>query len=164
MWNPEQEAVSKSYMEHAAKLSLRNWLQLKGFTFGLAVFNFVLLWNLDVRMRGIGTLVDPWYHPWSYFNEPTQLLLASTLLLTGRIWSYLAAIGISGYIVIRFVYLLAVWDGSWFQERSYLGQYFGRYFFGSFESQVLFALIVLVVGLYYLARVVLRRRRDMVGG
>ena len=58
----------------------------------------------------------------------------------------------------------SIWDGSWFQERSYLGQYFGRYFFGSFESQVLFALIVLVVGLYYLARVVLRRRRDMVGG
>ena len=143
--------------------SLSNWLQLRSIAFGLAVFNFVLVWTLDVQMRGIAALIDPWYHPWSYFNEPTRLLLASSLLLLDRIWSYLTAIGISGYIIARFVYLFAVWDGTWFQEWAYLRKY-EPYFVGSYESQVLLALIVLAGGLYYLARVVWQRHAEIVGG
>jgi hypothetical protein len=112
-------------------------------------------------MGGIGALVDPWYHPWSYFNEPSRLLLAASLLLVDRIWSYLGAIVISGYIVIRFVYFFAVCKGTWlwtFQSK------YDPHFIGSYESQILMGLIVLSVGLYHLSRIVLRRRGEIVGG
>jgi len=75
-------------MKHAPNLTLCKWLQLKGITFGLGVFNFV----------------------------------------------------------VRFVYLFAVWDGTWFQEWEYLRTY-EPYFVGSYESQVLFALMVLLVSM-----------------
>src|SRR5215831_13200865 len=147
-----------------AHLSQWKWLaEFKSITFGLAVFNFALVWTLDAQMRGIAPLVDPWYHPWSYFNEPSRLLLACSLLLLDRIWSYLAAITVSGYIFVRFVYLFAVWNGTWFQEWTYLRK-FEPYFAGSYESQGLLALIVLAVGLYCLARVALRERAEMAGG
>jgi len=148
-------------MKHASNLC--RWLQLKSITFGLGVFNFALVWTLDARMDGIAALVDPWYHPWTYFNEPTRLLLASSLLLVDRIWSYLAAIGISGYIVVRFVYLFAVWEGTWFQEWEYLRTY-EPYFVGSYESQVLLALMVLLIGLHDLARTLLLGRHEIAGG
>jgi hypothetical protein len=142
-------------MTHSLKTSLSHWFQLRFITFGLAVFNFVLVWTLDAQMRGIAAMVDPWYHPWSYFNEPTRLLLAASLLLVDRIWGYLGAIGISGYLFIRFVYLFAVWKGQWvwtFQSR------YDPHFIGTYESQILLGFIVLCVGLHGLSRVVLLRR------
>jgi len=148
-------------MNHSVKTSLSRCFQFRVITFGLAVFNFILVWTLDERMRGIAALVDPWYHPWGYFNEPTRLLLAASLLVVNRVWSYLGAIGISGYIVIRFVYLYATWKGTWlwsFQTK------YDPHFIGTYESQILLGFIVLCVGLYDLSRVVLRRRVEIVGG
>lgn len=79
------------------------WLHLRALVFGLAVFNFVLLWTLDQRTGGIGALVDPWYHPWSYLNEPSRLLVAASFLAMGKTWSELAAVSLSAYMVIRFI-------------------------------------------------------------
>ena len=128
--------------------------------FGFAVFNFVFLRTLEMRMGGIGALVDPWYRPWSYGNEPTCLLLAASLLLVGRIWSYLVAVGISGYIVIRFVYSFSIWDGIWKPDWIYLRKY-NLHVAAAYENQILFAAICLGVGLYYLSCAVLKRRSEI---
>jgi len=151
-------------MNHVVKTGLRHWFQIKALIFGFAVFNFALVWTLDHSMRGIGALVDPWYHPWTYLNEPSRLLIAASLLLIGRAWSDLAAIGLSGYMVVRFGYLFAIWDGTWSQEWAFLRQY-EPYFVGSYESQIVIGFIVLIVGMFYLTRkVLLRSRVEVVGG
>ena len=72
-------------------------VELRAVIFGLAVSNFALVWTLDRRMGGIAAFVDPWYHPWSYFNEPSRLLVAGSLLAMGRAWSDLAAVSLSAY-------------------------------------------------------------------
>jgi hypothetical protein len=123
------------------------WLQVRAVIFGLAVSNFALVWTLDQRMGGIAALVDPWYHPWSYFNEPSRLLVAASLLAMGRVWSDLAAVSLSGYMVIHFIYLFAMWNGSW--QWSFLSKY-ESYFVGSYESQFLLALVILCIGVFYL--------------
>ena len=122
-------------------------LQVRLVTFGLAVSNFVLLWTLDQRMGGIAAFIDPWYHPWSYFNEPSRLLLAASLLAIGRAWSDLAAVSLSAYMVIRFIYLWATWNDSW--QWSFLSKY-EPYFVSSYESQYLLALVIFCAGAFYL--------------
>ena len=123
------------------------WLQVRAVIFGLAVANFALLWTLDQRMGGIAAFVDPWYHPWSYFNEPSRLLVAALLLTIGRPLSDLAAVGLSAYMVIRFIYLFAIWHDSW--QWSFLSKY-EPCFVSSYESQYLLALVILCVALFYL--------------
>ena len=130
-----------------------HWLQVRAVTFGLAVFNFALVWTLDQRMGGIAALVDPWYHPWSYFNEPSRLLIAASLLAMRRTWSDLAAVGLSAYMVIRFIYLFAILNGDW--QWSFLSKYEPR-FVGSYESQYLLASIILCVGVFHLMARILR--------
>jgi len=149
-------------MKQAVKTSLLYWFQPKALVFGLAVFNFVLIWSLVQRMGGIAAVVDPWYRPWSYYNEPTRLLVAASLLLVNRAWSYLTAIGIGGYIVVRFLYFFAIWEGTW--HWTYLSKY-EPHLVAAYENQVLLGLIVVCAGLYYLARGLMRSRsRAIVGG
>ena len=124
--------------------------------FGVAVFNFAFLRTLEVRMGHIAALVDPWYRPWSYLNEPTCLLLTTSLLLVNRIWSYLIAIGISAYIVARYVYCFAFWDGTWLWEWAHLRKY-DLHVAAAYESQILLAAICLGAGLYYLSSAVFKR-------
>ena len=134
-------------MNAHGKTGPRRWLQVRAVIFGLAVSNFALVWTIDQRMGGIAALVDPWYHPWSYFNEPSRLLVAASLLAMGRTWSDLAAVSLSADMVIRFVYLFAMWNGSW--QWSFLSKY-EPFFVGSYESQYLLALVILCVGVFYL--------------
>src|SRR5258705_8024715 len=151
-------------MNHPVKTELCHWFQIKAMVSGFAVFNFALVWMLDQSMRGIAALVDPWYHPWTYFNEPTRLLVAASLLLIGRDWSYLAAIGLCGYMVVRFGYLFAIWDGTWLEEWAFLRKC-DPYFVDSYESQIVIGFIILLVGMFYLTRKVLRRSPvEVVGG
>ena len=135
-----------------------HWLQVRAVIFGLAVFNFALVWTMDQRMGGLIPFVSPWYHPWSYFNEPSHLLLAASLLAIGRAWSELVAVGLSGYMVLRFIYLFATWPYDW--QWSFLGKYGGD-FIGSYESQYLLALVILSVGVFYLIAGILRRNMMM---
>jgi hypothetical protein len=130
------------------------WLPVRAVIFGLAVSNFALVWTLDQRMGGIAALVYPWYHPWSYFNEPSRLLVAASLLTIGRAWGDLAAVSLSAYMVIRFIYLFAMWNDSW--HWSFLSKY-EPYFVGSYESQYLLALVILCAGVFYLMAEILRR-------
>jgi hypothetical protein len=140
-------------MHSSVKTRPSHWLTVRAVTFGLAVFNFALVWTLDQRMGGIAALVDPWYHPWSYLNEPTRLLIAASLLVVGKTWSDLAAVSLSGYMVIRFIYLFAIWNGDW--QWSFLGKY-DPHFVGTYESQCLLAAIILCVGAFHLRAGLLR--------
>ena len=151
-------------MFQSAKAIVRDYLQIRSMVFGVAVFNFALVWTLDKQMGGIGALVDPWYHPWSYLNEPSRLLVAALFLLPGRAWGYLASVGITGYLIIRFAYLFATWNGPWLQEWVFLRKY-EPYLVGSYESQFLIGLIVLCSAIFCLTRnILLRRRAVIVGG
>ena len=75
------------------------------------------------------------------------MLVAASLLAMGKTWSDLAAVSLSAYMVICFVYLFAMWNGSW--QWSFLSKY-EPYFVGSYESQYLLALVILCVGVFYL--------------
>jgi len=141
-------------MNPQVKTGPSRWLQVRAVIFGLAVSNFALVWTLDQRMGGIAALVDPWYHPWSYLNEPSRLLVAASLLAMGRAWSDLAAVGLSAYMVIRFIYLFAMSSGSW--QWSLMSRYEPS-LIGSHESQYLLASVILCVGVFYLIAGIMRR-------
>ena len=68
------------------------------------------------------------------------------------------AVGLSAYMVLRFVYLFATWPYDW--QWSFLGKYGGD-FIGSYESQYLLALVILSVGVFYLIAGILRRNMMM---
>jgi hypothetical protein len=129
----------------------QHWFDVKGIIFGYAVFNMVLLRTEVFLMGNIAALVDPWFRPWSYLNEPGRLLLAASLLLIGRRWSYYAAIGLTAYMVIRYVYLFALYGLTLSYEWSYLSKN-EPYFVGSFDSQYFLALIILCSGTVYLVK------------
>jgi len=164
VWNfDEKEESNSSEMKESIKTTLCHWFQVRAIVFGLALFNFMVIWTIVQRMGGIAALVDPWFRPWSYWNEPSRLLLAASFLLVGRSWSYLAATGLSGYVVLKFAYLIASWNGPWLNEWTYLRKY-DLYFVYAYESQILLAALVLIVALYYLGRGVLWRGGSGIGG
>jgi hypothetical protein len=101
----------------------------------------------------------PWYHDWSYVNEPTILLVAALFLRMNRWWGNTIAFVLAVYLVGLFVYLLSrIQDplaglrGDWRLIRM---DY--PYVVGSWDSQYLFALIILCCSVFYLARAILRR-------
>jgi len=51
---------------------------------GFALFNFILVWLWARQERGFACVVCPWYHQWSYLNEPTILLVAALFLRMKR--------------------------------------------------------------------------------
>ncbi len=73
-----------------------------------AVFNFMHVWLLASNACGCG-VVNPWYYPWSYFNEPTLLLAAAVFLRMDRIWTNCGSCILSGYLLGYFVWLFATY-------------------------------------------------------
>jgi len=137
-------------MRQSARKTLNSLIEPRSILFGLAVFNFMLIW-VEARnqaMSGIVGVVSPWYYPWSYVNEPTRLLLAAAFLLLAKLWSNIAAVVLAGYMVAYFVYLVIVSNVTLAQEWRYLRQ-FEPYLVGSFDSQYVFALILFSFGVYY---------------
>jgi hypothetical protein len=128
-------------------------IEPRSILFGLAVFNFVLVF-VEARnhaMSGIVGVVSPWYHPWSYSNEPTRVLLAATCLWIGKLWSNIVALLLAGYMVAHFVYLVSFSSVTFAQEWKYLRQ-FEPYLVGSFDSQYVLALILFSFAVYYSLR------------
>ena len=128
-------------------------IEPRSILFGVAVFNFILIWveARNYAMSGVVGMVSPWYHPWSYFNEPTRLLLAAACLWLGKLWSNFVALILAGYMLARFVYLIMISSVSFAQEWRYLRQ-FEPYLVGSFDSQYVFALFLFAFGIYYSCR------------
>jgi hypothetical protein len=122
-----------------------------------AVFNFVHVWLLASNSCCCG-VVNPWFCSWNYVHEPTILLGASLFLRLNRWWGNTAALLLSSYLIGYFIYLLSRIDAleglrnDWkVIRREY------PYIVGSWDSQYLFALIILCCSIFYLTRSILRR-------
>jgi hypothetical protein len=128
---------------------------------GFALFNFILvwLWARHLALSGIACVMCPWYDEWSYLNEPSILLAAALFLRLNRWWGNIVALILSSYLIGYFVYLLSRMsdplEGLRNDWRIIRSDY--PYFVGSWDSQYLFALIILCCSIFYLARTILRR-------
>lgn len=94
-------------MKENAKIVLLALLTPKSIIFGLAGCNFILIWikARSWETSGLICYLCPWYDPWSYTNAPTLLLIAACCLSLGMRWSYLAAIGLSGFTLSEGIFL-----------------------------------------------------------
>jgi hypothetical protein len=145
-------------MKQRIKTTLLYLLEPKSIILGFALFNFILVWiqARNLAASGIACVVCPWYHPWSYTNEPTRMLIAALFLWLGRAWSYVIVFALGGYMFAYFVYLFIVSGASLLQEWRYLQKY-EPYIIGSFDSQYILALIISGFAAFYLVRDILRR-------
>ena len=110
-------------MKEKAKAILPALLTPKLIVLGLALCNFILIWMAAQNQVGICYLC-PWYYPWSFTNEPTRLLLAACGLCLSMKWSYLAAIGLSGFTLFEGAswYSRLLHDGMLLESGIWLGQ------------------------------------------
>jgi hypothetical protein len=133
-------------------------LEPKSIVFGFVLFNFILIWiqARSLATGGIACVLCPWYHPWSYTNEPTRLLIAASLLWLSRTWSYAVAFALGGYIFAYAVYLFDVSGVTLLQEWRSL-QTFHPYIVGSWDSQYILGLIVSSLAAFYLVLELLRK-------
>lgn len=133
------------------RTTLGKWLNPKLILFGIAVFNFVVLWSAATRMGGIACVACPWFFPWSYFNPPTLLLLATVALLFSRKWTYVIAMGLPGYLIGNLIYLHWIYDLSFGDfVRLWISPY--SEFLYAFQNQYVLALLVLIAATFYLAK------------
>ena len=130
--------------------SVLKWLDPKSILFGVAVFNFMLLWFQTHTMRCAG-VACPWYYPWSYFNEPTILLVAAFFLFLGRIWSYALSSCLSGYLVGQLISLYVVHDLS---PLAMLLDPDARIIY-EWQTQYILASAILLLTAFYLVRAVM---------
>jgi hypothetical protein len=145
-------------MDRRVKATVLYLIDARSIILAFALFNFILVQTWD-REITLACVACPWYHPWSYLNEPSILLVAALLLRVSRWWGNTAAFVLTGYLIGSFIYLLSRIEdpvaglrGDWRLIRS---EY--PYIVGSWDSQYLFALIILACSVSYLARAILRR-------
>ena len=111
-------------MKEKAKTILLALLTPKTIILGLALYDFILVWNEAWRWEGgLMCYLCPWYYPWSFTNEPARLLLAACGLSLSMRWGYLMAIGLSGFTLSQGIswygnllhdgLLLDSWMGMW---------------------------------------------------
>lgn len=141
-------------MNERLKIVLFHLVDIRSIILAFAVFNFILIWMWDRNIGGIACVVCPWYHPWSHANEPTVLLIAAVFLRVNRWWGSATALVLASYLVGSFIYLLSWIEdpvaglrGDWKLIRM---DY--PYIVGSWNSQYLFALVILGCSVFYLAR------------
>jgi hypothetical protein len=130
-------------MERRAGAIVRYLTDLRSILLSFAIFNFIITWMMDAEIH-FTCAACPWFHPWSYLNEPTILLGASLFLSANRWWGNTVALLVSGYLLGYFVHILLMSDDpvmalgyDWKVIRM---DY--PYLVGSWDSQYLFALIV----------------------
>ena len=60
-----------------------HWLQVRAVIFGIAVFNFALVWTMEARMGGLIPFISPWYPSVELF-ERTKLPALGRLVARNR--------------------------------------------------------------------------------
>jgi hypothetical protein len=132
---------------------------LRSFIVAFAVFNFVLVWRDAQQCMG-GALVSPWYCFWSYTNEPSILLVAAIFLRANRWWGNIVALILSSYLIGYFLHLLSIiydpWEGLRNDWKSIRAN--NPHIVGSWDSQYVFALIIICCSGFFLTRRILRWR------
>ena len=159
--NTGDQYASNPYMNRWIRETSAALRDPRSIILGFAWFNFVLIWLMarHLGMNGIACGACPWYVPWNYLNEPTILLVSAMCLRVNRWWGRATAFVLASYLIGSFIYLfLRIKDpigglrDDWILiRRDY------PYIVGSWDSQYLFALVILCCSIFYLARAVLRR-------
>ena len=123
-----------------------------------AVLNFVHVGRLASNSCCCG-VVNPWFCSWSYTNEPTLLLIAAVSLRMNRIWADGISCILSGYLLGYFVWLFVSYPAGLRVAFHYEWLSLKRQpFIESWDSQYLFAFIILSFSVFHLAGSILRRR------
>jgi hypothetical protein len=147
-------------MNHRLKSIILFVVDIRSFIVYFAVFNFILIWRWNASIT-FACVVCPWYHPWSYFNAPTVLLVAAAFLRLNQWWAHSIAMALAGYVIGWVIYLLSLVDNPWAALRAEwkISREWYPYFVGSWDSQYVFALIICGCSGVYLMRDILRRRK-----
>jgi hypothetical protein len=127
----------------------------------VALFNFIVIWSVAKQraMLGITCAACPWYFPWYWDNEPTQLLIAAILLRLNRFLGSVIALLITGHLLGIVGYYFAVHPDSFHYHWLFLRTAASEPFHVlSWHGQYLFALIILCYSICYLTRTILRRK------
>ena len=152
-------------MERRSSAILRYLVDLRSILLAFGIFNFTITWMMDAEIY-FTCAACPWYHPWSYLNEPT-ILLVSSLFLRARRWQgNTIALLLSGYLISYFIHILLIIDDpvtalryEWKITRMYY-----PYLVGSWVSQYLFTLIVFCYSALSLKKQFLSRKVMAPGG
>ena len=94
-------------MERRAGAIVRYLTDLRSILLSFAIFNFIITWMMDAEIH-FTCAACPWFHPWSYLNEPTILLVSSLFLCANRWWGNTLALLLSGCFISYFVHLLLI--------------------------------------------------------
>ena len=131
------------------KITLSNIFQSKSIIFGLALFNFFYIYSKTppiFQTAGKITFYNrQWYETFDFLYV-VILLIATTLLMIGRKWSYLAAGLISGFVVVQGIIqslrisLFEVWNYVQKYELDILSQW---------EIQFILAIIIFSFAVFY---------------
>lgn len=127
-------------MERRASAILRYLVAPRSILLALAIFNFTITWEVDAEMH-FRFAAYPSYHPWSYLNEPTILIVSSLFLNANRWWANTVALLVSGYLIGSFVHILLMFDNPVIYDWKLIRMYC-PYLVDSWDRQYLFALVV----------------------
>ena len=125
----------------------------------LALFNFIVIWTVAQQraMLGITCAACPWYFPWYWDNEPTQLLIAAIVLRLNRVLGSFIALVITGCLLWMFGHYFVVQPDSFHYEWLWVRRVTTQPFeVLSGHGQYAFALIIVCCSIFYLTRTILR--------
>jgi hypothetical protein len=132
-------------MTQAIKLTRQFLFDAKSIIFSVAIFNFILVWYECSNASG-GGVIAPGYFPWSYFNEPTLILVVAICLRIDRVWAGLVSSMVSGYLIGYWIWLFATYWGGFKMALHYeLATFKYQAFIGSWDSQYLLATLIFFV-------------------
>src|SRR5436190_5664719 len=121
----------------------------------IALCNFILIWTVARQraMWGITCAGCPWYFPWYWDNEPTQLLISAVVLRLNRVLGSVVALFITGHLLWNIVWYFAFYpDGfhyHWLFIRRITSEPFEVL---SSHGQYVFALIIFCCSVIYLTK------------
>ena len=147
------------------KAILIHLIDVRSFILYFAVFNFILVWRWDASIV-FTCAACPWYHPWRYPNEPTLLLAAALFLRLNRWWGYMVAMVVASCILGWVVYLFSTGESVMAGLRAdwKIIQMWYPYFVGSWDSQYVFAAVIVFCSALYLTRYILRQNARLAAG
>lgn len=121
--------------------------------FCFALYNFASIWFSVKLSEGIACIACPWYKPLTFYNEPSLLFYAAIFLLLNRRQSNLLAVGLSGFVFGKGIYLISRFGWlNWLKWLPQQWEYIRRDdldVLKEWEAQIVFALIVFGFSIYY---------------
>ena len=123
----------------------------------VALFDFILLWVISRQRAGWGITCAacPWYFPWYWDNEPTQLLISAVVLRLNRVLGSVVALLIAGHLLWNIGWYFAFYpDGfhyHWLFLRRVTSDPFAVL---SWHGQYVFVLIIFCCSVLYLTKTI----------